>query len=539
MSRQKVLIIGLDGFTWRVGNRLVQENYMPTLGRLMKNGCHGTLTSVIPYETSPAWSSFQTGCYPEKTGVFAFHRYDAKTRQITLNNCRDIGVPTLWELLSMGGKKVVSINMPMTSPPPCVNGVMIPGLTCPGLSRETVYPPEIYDQYLKSNPDYLIVNNDHQKTIDDYVCQAIGTEEVRCRLALQLMQEIDWDVFSVQIQSTDAFQHKNWWALDPEAAGYMETAYLKAVKFYQSIDGVIGRLLEAAGESVLTVVASDHGFCSKRAEIGINTWLSQNGYLHLNTERNRPSFQAAKDKLKRSIPLLKYLTGVCGKTFQIIFHRFGSVKTNDTRNRGAGLYSEKVVGHIRETIDLDRTFAFCLGGMAGSLYLVDKRQKNKAGEMIEKLLKAYGPDSPEPLIAGIQAIENKNAASSVPDYMITFSPGVEARISPGGVSVTKSGILDEKQTGTHEQDGVFVFHGPGVNAGHNFNANIIDVIPTLLSCLSVPVLDYMDGKVLHAAFTDRLEVKYQTVKNAEKEGTAYSDTDQSTVEKQLKDLGYL
>ena len=173
MNSKKVLIIGLDGFTWRIGKRLIQEGHMPTLRQLIENGCHGQLKSVMPFETAPAWSSFQTGCYPEKTGIHAFHGYVRESRQIKLNSFQQIKVPTIWELMSAAGKKVVSINMPMTSPPPRINGVMIPGLTCPTISRETVYPPDIYDRYIRTYSDYKIVNKDKQENLaDDVECSS-------------------------------------------------------------------------------------------------------------------------------------------------------------------------------------------------------------------------------------------------------------------------------------------------------------------------------------------------------------------------------
>ncbi|MHC5182892.1 MAG: alkaline phosphatase family protein, partial [Planctomycetota bacterium] len=178
-------------------------------------------------------------------------------------------------------EKIVSINMPMTSPPPQVDGIIVPGLTCPKISRDTVWPPEIYEKHIKHNSDYLIVNKAKQESLHNVVKEAAKTENVRCSLALELMQEIDWDLFSVQIQSTDAFQHKNWYAIDSSVEGFEIADYNQSVEFYKSIDTIIGRLVEAAGDSVLTVIASDHGFCSKKAEIGLNTWLSQNGYLVL------------------------------------------------------------------------------------------------------------------------------------------------------------------------------------------------------------------------------------------------------------------
>ena len=326
MCKKKVLILALDGFTWRVGKRLTGEGHMPVLAGLVAQGRHGTLKSVIPNETSPAWSSFQTGCTPAKTGVFAFHGFSRQTHQIRLNSSREIKVPTLWELLSAAGKKVISINMPMTSPPPQINGAIIPGLTCPRLSPETVHPPELFDKYIASNPDYLIVNNELQPDLDGGIAQAVKTEETRCRLALQMMREMEWDVFSVQLQSTDVFQHRYWWAVDPEAEGFTEDAYTRTVQFYKSIDSMLGRLIDAAGQSVLTVVVSDHGFCAKKAEIGLNTWLAQNGYLYLNAPEKSNALRDMKNKIKKAVPVIKYLAGVYGKTVRFFADRRPSTR---------------------------------------------------------------------------------------------------------------------------------------------------------------------------------------------------------------------
>lgn len=533
-NRKRVLVIGLDGFTWDLGRGFTAEGIMPNLARLVQDGCHGTLESVVPYETGPAWSSFQTGCYPVKTGIFAFHGYSKKTKQVKLNSFTEIKVPTIWELLSSEGKKVVSVNMPMTSPPPHVNGVIVPGLTCPGLSRETVHPPEIYDKYIKSCPNYRIVNKDTLETLlEDVQCSG-ETEELRCSLALELMKEVDWDLFCIQIQNTDAFQHRNWWALNPSAEGFTEESCCQAIEFYKRIDTILGKLIQATGESVLTAIVSDHGFCSQKAEIGINAWLVQNGYLHVN-EEEKSGFKTLKDKLKEAVPPLKYLAGVYGNSFRYLKALLGKDK------RHYELYSDKVVKHIRETIDLDKSLAFCLGGMGGALYLTDPSRQDEAKEMLERLMEAYGPDSSDPLIASIESLKDSclEHADSLPDYMIHLMPGVEARINPDGKRVVNPGVLNGLQRGTHERSGVFVLHGPKVHRNISFDASIVDIVPTLLSFFSIPVPDHMDGTTLSEAFTETLNIQYQTVKISEKKDLQYSDTDQSIVEKQLEDLGYL
>jgi hypothetical protein len=163
--------------------------------------------------------------------------------------------------------------------------------------------------------------------------------------------------------------------------------------------------------------------------------------------------------------------------------------------------------------------------------------------MILKLIAEHGPESNNPLIDSVDPIKDVSAEieadQSYPDYMIKFMPGVGARVSPESNSVVNPGIINNKQTGTHEQNGIFVLHGPQVKLDSKLDGDIVDIIPTLLSYLGISIPGHMDGKVLNRAFTEPLNINYETATGFEKKGAAYSEGDQSEVEKQLRDLGYL
>jgi predicted AlkP superfamily phosphohydrolase/phosphomutase len=534
MYKKRVLIIGLDGFTWQVGSRLIQEGLMPTLAGLQGKGCYGNLRSVVPYETSAAWSSFQTGCLPGKTGVFTFHSFHRSNNKILLNSFDDILVPSIWELASQAGRRIVSINMPITSPPPKAEGIIIPGLMCPRLSPDTVYPPEAYHQYLKSAPHYRIVDQTKRDSLQGYVDQAVCTEQVRCDLSLQIMKETDWDLFSVEMQSTDFFQHRNWWALDPSARGYSEKAFLTASVFYSKIDMMIKQLVEAAGEETLTCIVSDHGFCIKHAEIRINSWLAEHGYLSIRATEPK-KMNPFKEKLKKKVPVAKEAAKLYGTIIRSISFQ--------KKNISSKLHAEALMKHAREIVDLENTSAFCLGGMAGLLYI--NTQKEHFGErLIEELLASFGPESSNPLIAAIERADNfyglKKAYEHFPDYVISLYPGVVNHIEPIGPIVT-TGDFEGKQTGTHALDGVFLMAGPDILEGHQTNATIVDIAPTILSYMGVSVPDYMDGNVMKSAFKTPPETSYlhRDIEDVARKKGIYSEEQQSEVEKQLRDLGYL
>src|SRR5438094_9602295 len=73
MSR-RVLVIGLDGATFRTLGPWASRGEMPELARLMAAGCHGELRATFPPLTPPAWPSCITGKNPGRHGVLSFRR---------------------------------------------------------------------------------------------------------------------------------------------------------------------------------------------------------------------------------------------------------------------------------------------------------------------------------------------------------------------------------------------------------------------------------------------------------------------------------
>ena len=80
----RVLVIGLDG----ASPHLVSEwaEHLPNLRRMMTRGAHGTLESVVPPRSVPAWYCFATGMNPAKIGVFGFSQRIPDTYDYTFAN---------------------------------------------------------------------------------------------------------------------------------------------------------------------------------------------------------------------------------------------------------------------------------------------------------------------------------------------------------------------------------------------------------------------------------------------------------------------
>ncbi|NQU08302.1 MAG: alkaline phosphatase family protein [Candidatus Abyssubacteria bacterium] len=114
----KVMVIGLDGGSLDLIRSLAEKGIMPNLLALINEGVSGELKSVFPPITAPAWASFLTGKNPGKHGIFNFFKNlrDLDNRRIVSHD--SIKAETLISIANQSGKKVASINMPVTYPPP-------------------------------------------------------------------------------------------------------------------------------------------------------------------------------------------------------------------------------------------------------------------------------------------------------------------------------------------------------------------------------------------------------------------------------------
>jgi predicted AlkP superfamily phosphohydrolase/phosphomutase len=536
-KRRKVLIIGLDGFTWDLGRRFIHNDVMPNLGHLAQTGSQGNLQSVIPYETCPAWTAFQTGCSPGKTGVFTFFNYNRQTKKIGLNNYSYIAVPTLWDLLSRAKKRLVSINMPVTSHPPEVNGIIVPGLLCPELSADTVYPSEVYEKYLASRKDYRIVDMSPADTLEEFVQHQVATETARGEVALEIMQDTQWDVFSIQMQSTDHLQHVLWWALDSESPDFCPESHEEAMRLYRCCDESIGRLVEAAGEDTLVFVVSDHGFCGVKHSFLPNIWLRKKGYLSLYPEKPQNQW----GRMKSAFPPLKFLARSGGEVVR-------SIKRLKKDRR---LYCERDLVFLDQHVDVESSSAIAFGGLGGVLYLNgDVAQRKTLAQRIKaEIIADLGPASPVPVVAEVLTGREQYGCElnedRLPDLILRLCDGVYTTPFPLGDEpvvankLSQTSFYTEKQGGTHTQDGILVVQGPGVRSGQSINGHLVDIMPSILAYLGLPIPKHVDGKLLEDAFFDPPEIEYEDYDFKNSSQRNYSKEEQETVEKHLADLGYL
>jgi len=310
--KNKVLIIGIDGGTWDVLNLLFDNGVMPALSDLVKSSTVGVLKSTEPPITPAAWTSFYTGLPADVHGIRGFRILQKNSKghfEYKLVNNENIGYKSIWSFLSDRGKKICLINLPLSYPPPAVNGIVVSGFPIPSQQVCYTYPKGLKKEILKKIQGFEILTigrHSWSGNIERFVDKMVISSRTTALLGKYLLQKDSWDLFMLYFQETDLIQHPLWFCLDPTHESFTKERFNIVSKFYNALDEQINMLLQEARNigNTRIIFLSDHGFQKCRYCINLNTWLYRNGYLQLRKNVQAELLRIFRKGLNR-IPLIK------------------------------------------------------------------------------------------------------------------------------------------------------------------------------------------------------------------------------------------
>lgn len=557
-TSNRVLIIGLDGATWDVLDPWIEDGTLPHLARLRRAGSWGPLASTLPPLTAPAWSTFLTGKRPAKHGVFHFIDLfdDDRGSRPDIVNSRSLKSSTLWDIAGHHGRRLITINTPMSYPPRPVNGVMITCFLTPRNAPVFTYPPELsqelagyiidLDRFIDVKPFQGPRDNQVVAPTLQMVREFREMTDVRAAIALRLMQSEPWDVFMVVFTSTDRMGHYLWpyhRSPDPNDDPNIQALCRAVREHYARLDEIVSELAAASGEDTTLVIMSDHGMGKRAAKrVHVNNWLRQRGWL-VPVSSNANGASGAADLLQRlGLPR--------DKVGRIIRRIPGLMKTKvvkkaaqsrplevDTRRSQAYCMSMfDTVGGIQINLEGEAKEALRRQIVDGLQHIVDP----ETGEQVVDRI-YYGPDYYDGPFAG-----------HAPDIAVSMKPDYACNIRLGYYSAPVTPITSPLPRGNHRMNGIFLASGPDVVANPEplKNLAIEDVAPTVLHLMGLPVPSDMDGR----AITEILSPARQAAQSVQRSAPIgfwpseteavyrqddLSEEDEDVVRQRLQALGYL
>jgi len=545
-GRNRVLVIGLDGATFSLIDPWVEEGYLPNLHHIIREGARGDLKSTVPYITSTAWSSFITGKNPGRHGIMDFAIREPRSHDIRLLNASDIGGSTLWTLLSEGGKRPVVLNCPMTYPPQRVNGFLVSGMLTPSLRSPFTHPPSLREALLERVPDYRIepavATSDRLRTKREMTEGAIIGAKAREDAAYFLMEQLpDWDFFMIVFIEPDRVQTYLWDDMDPSHPRHDPSSPVRdsILAHYRQLDAIIGDLLERVLDGRTTVIIlSDHGFWGVHRFIYPNRWLEREGYLHLKGGGGIELFKKALRKF-----------GLAGPAKRLLSRFFPSLALT-TQWRSVAFIRNIDWSRTRVFWGADNGFSINLKGREpegivepGSAY--DSLRE----EIIERFSQLEDPVTGEGVVERVLKREEIYQGPFVersPDLRVIWKEYPEQRKTYFSAGELWSNEIfgQTNQSGDHALHGLLLAHGNHIRRGTIASAQIMDLAPTILYLLDLPIPEDMDGKVLLDCLDDDLTsarpVRYTAPSDKETEvGGGYSEEEKEELRKRLRGLGYL
>jgi len=542
----KTLVLGLDGATWEVIDTLFDDGQLDHLRRLMKRGTWASLRSTIPNMSAPAWGAFMTGKNPGKLGVYDFYTYDPTKYSFlepSLITSAPMSGQSLWDILGRLDYRVGVITVPVTYPPWKVNGFMISGYPCPDTRRNHTYPPELADEIAEC----CNWRADTQRTATLEELARMGEQMMvqRTDLALRLHQQHPCDFLCLVLGATDMAHHYFW---SYSAPGHDRRAaddnLLGDVipRIYRQADQCLGRLLEICGPDTRVIVLSDHGGgpAADRA-VNTNVWLRQMGLLEVARERqlvasmSRRVLQLLKRRIRRWIRIRRWLPDA-------LRHRVRQVSFNVA------------------SIDWSRTQAYrfpmsppaeglvinVAGRQPQGIVQPGREYEQIRSRLMEQLGQLRDEVSGEKLVSAVYRREDLYSgeyAHQAPDLVVLLKEGYRGGTGLQGPLVTPYPL--GQVNGQHTLDGILVAAGPDFRKDHHLEgAHILDVAPTILHALGVPIPEDMDGRVLADLFGENYlqnhPVRYSRPlgPSGAPEGELTAE-EEETMKEKLRSLGYL
>ena len=538
MSR--VLLLGLDGVGFPMLEPAFEAGHMPRLKALLDRSASGVLTSTVPPYTPPGWTSIFTGVNPGRHGIFGFTLGNAQRHEGLVRLDR-VKAPGLWNVANAQGRRVGLFNIPMTFPPPPVDGWAVSGMLTPEGGGETPegfsYPEDLAGKLIAAAGDYEIdIEVDYDQ---DWKSTAL-IERLSRNLALKrsalrylLDKEGTVPILFAVLEAPDRLMHVHYKYIDPRCphfdrpeAGPIRS---RAWSFLDEMDEVVGDLIEWAGDDAYVITMSDHGFGPKEKVVNVNLALREGGLLGvagIGSVAQAAGARRIARTIKKVIPKDLY---------------------------------RKAKGAAHGTIDWSKTKAFASPNPQQGVYINLKgREPNGVveesdyervrDEVIDCFRSLRDPDDGQPVLDRVfkrEEVMDGPETSGAPD-LFPVCRDWSYELSDGLFSPRVITDYRDLPRGFHHLDGIFGLAGPGISGSNGHTAHVCDIAPTALY-LAGCKLPEMDGKVLTQHLSSELLTERPVVIEPMSLPTAgegadaspYSAEEEAQIEESLRNLGYL
>lgn len=447
------------------------------------------------------------------------------------------------------------VGMPFTEPVRQFNGIMVAGAFTSN-PENPVYPPNLKCKILEDLGYREAVIK--KGTLEEYH----SSMKTRFSVASYLAKKYGGDLIAVGFEQMEE-SHHNIMVTNPDLLE----------KIYGTFDELLGDFLAHFRDEVNLFIYSDHGHIIFPKVFHLNSWLISQGYFQLRDrkelkeiqwERRRFEYNSIKEKNRSLIKTLFFfglylLADFLLKYAPRIRRIFPFLRLpSGAKPAYFGLTEED---YSTQIYDYTKTRAYPYlnaSGNYGAIY-INKKDREPFGTVEGK--GAY-EDLREKIMADLIAIRDEKTGEKVVTkvwrkedlfrgphiediYDIIFETDKSYYVSTSDKDVNPNVVIRDFHFSQHEKEGFFLASGPHFRKGNSTTSEIINIMPTLLYAMNLPIPSDVDGRVIEEIFErphfERHPPQIYPANNAvalEKE-KELDEEELELLKEKLKGLGYL
>ena len=288
----KLLVLALDGASWRIIGKLLKTGRLPHIQSLIDGGVSGAMQSFKPTLSPIIWTSVASGKAMKEHGIRGF--FDEDDLPV---NATQVRTKRIWNIVSEQSPLTLGIvGWFVTWPVERVSGFMVSDRALDHMSdgdrRLSFYPPALQEPFettleerrashiaeckrfttLPLDPEFATRLSPKSPLYVRHGILARRLFPVYLRdstyveTGLRFYRALSPDVFFLYLRGPDWTQHAYWFYRSPEESlepmDREDVGYFKDVidSYYVYLDEVVGRFMAAVPEDAAIGLVSDHGF---------------------------------------------------------------------------------------------------------------------------------------------------------------------------------------------------------------------------------------------------------------------------------------
>ena len=536
--KHPVIAIGLDSAEPTLIEKWIAEGRLKNISRLWNEGAHARLENFKGYSAELPWTTFLTGCAPDKTGFWSPIEYHEDSYGVSHRGAYDFG--EFKPFFALGERyRVIAFDVPQMRLCDDVNGLQALAWGAHSPQTESVSsPPSLLQDLISKHGEHPALHKDNAEVWQDgeldHVMESMLTGiERRATICTDLMRREPWDLFVTVFGEPHSVGHMHWHQSQPDHPLYelcKKDGEDPMIRIHEAVDEAIGRICEAAPEGTRVVVFSAHGMEANTMDVPSMFFLPELLYRY-----SFPGKAAiAKGSMDELTPVEDLFDGQRSWALEIWARK---EDWNPLRR-----LARKYPGRARRLFPMEQLFgsgdgpahprnfseetnfipatwysnmwpemtAFALPGFADGCVrvnlrgrepqgIVDPSDYNKVLDEVSQHLRALiNPRTGKKVVADLirtrQSAEDRDPKLPDADLIVLWShEPADVVDSP---AFGRIGPVPFRRGGSHTREGFVAIGGPQIPHGELRLGHAVDLAPTILQLMGAPIANHFDGTSL-------------------------------------------